>query len=74
MSARRKTRTSREQTAPAAQHLPPRIHSIPVTGDNSLVPDESVAEAESELGQNEWVDPETGDLAEGEAPPRLGEE
>lgn len=35
---------------------------------------ESLAEAESELGQNEWIDPETGELAQGESPPRLGEE
>lgn len=73
MTIRRKRRAKSEDNAPA-QHLPPRVHSIPVPGENSLVPDETLAEAESELGQNEWIDPEVGELAEGEAPPRLQEE
>jgi hypothetical protein len=58
----------------ASTHLPPRVHSVPVPEEDDLIPDETPAEAESELGQNEWIDPEIGELAEGEAPPRLEEE
>ncbi len=39
-----------------------------------LGPVESLQEAESEIGVADWIDPETGEPAEGLAPPRLGEE
>jgi hypothetical protein len=34
-------------------------------------PGETLAEAEAELGINEWVDSETGAPAEGQSPPHL---
>lgn len=34
-------------------------------------PGESLREAESELGLNEWLDSETGSPAEGQSPPHL---
>lgn len=34
-------------------------------------PGETVDEAEGELGLNDWVDEETGQVAEGQCPPRL---
>lgn len=37
-------------------------------------PGESLQEAESELGIADWLDPETGEPAEGLSPPRLDEE
>lgn len=37
-------------------------------------PVESLQEAEHEIGVADWIDPETGEPAEGLAPPRLGEE
>ncbi len=39
---------------------------------DDLEPGESLQEAESELGISVWIDPETGEPAEGMAPPRLG--
>ena len=41
-------------------------------GDSQyLVPGESLEDAESEIGIADWIDPETGDPAEGMAPPHL---
>lgn len=37
-------------------------------------PGETLQEAESELGIADWIDPETGEPAEGLSPPRLDEE
>ena len=37
-------------------------------------PGETLQEAESELGIADWIDPETGALAEGLSPPRLDED
>ncbi|HEY0825300.1 MAG TPA: hypothetical protein VGD76_16045 [Ramlibacter sp.] len=34
-------------------------------------PGESLADAEDELGLNAWLDPETGEPAEGQSPPHL---
>lgn len=35
------------------------------------VPGETLAEAEDEIGVATWIDPETGEPAEGQAPPHL---
>lgn len=37
-------------------------------------PGETVQEAESEIGVADWIDPETGEPAEGLAPPRLDQD
>jgi hypothetical protein len=37
-------------------------------------PGESLQEAEDELGVADWVDPDTGELAEGQSTPRLNDE
>jgi hypothetical protein len=37
-------------------------------------PGEALQEAESEMGIADWIDPETGDPAEGSCPPHLGQE
>jgi hypothetical protein len=42
--------------------------------EESPVPGETLQEAESELGIADWIDPETGELAEGSSPPRIDEE
>ncbi len=39
--------------------------------ESSLGPGESLEEAEDELGQASWIDPDTGELAEGQSRPRL---
>jgi hypothetical protein len=37
-------------------------------------PGETLAEAESELGVADWIDPDSGDLAEGQAPTHIERE
>lgn len=39
--------------------------------DGIPAPGESLEEAEDELGQASWIDPDTGELAEGQSRPRL---
>ena len=41
---------------------------------DDLEPGESLQEAEAEIGIADWIDPETGEPAEGSCPPRLDEE
>lgn len=42
--------------------------------ESALQPGESLQEAESEIGIAEWIDPETGEPAEGPCPPHLDED
>jgi len=42
--------------------------------EESPAPGETLQEAESELGIADWIDPDTGGLAEGLSPPRIDEE
>lgn len=42
--------------------------------ENAPQPGESLQEAESEIGIAEWIDPETGEPAEGTCPPHLDPE
>ncbi len=45
------------------------------SGDASMwAPDETLAEAESELGLSDWVDGETGELAQGQSPTHIERE
>lgn len=41
---------------------------------SAWAPDETLAEAESEIGVADWIDPESGEPAEGQSPPRLSDE
>lgn len=43
-------------------------------GQEQLTPGETLHEAESDIGINEWMDAETGEPAEGQSPPHLEEE
>lgn len=42
--------------------------------EESVEPGESVQEAEDEIGISDWVDPDTGELAEGQSTPHLRDE
>ena len=42
--------------------------------DDEAAPGESLEEAEDELGIADWIDPDTGELAEGLSTPRLHDE
>lgn len=41
--------------------------------EEAPAPGESLQEAEQELGMSDWIDPETGEPAEGQSPPHLDE-
>jgi hypothetical protein len=43
-------------------------------GESAWVPGETLREAEGEIGIADWIDPETGDPAEGQAPPHFERE
>ena len=42
--------------------------------DQALAPGETLAEAESEIGLSDWIDPETGGPADGPQSPHLPDE
>jgi len=42
--------------------------------ERESVPGETLQEAEQEIGIADWIDPETGEPAEGQSPPHLEEE
>lgn len=44
------------------------------TDEEAPEPGESLQEAEDEIGIADWIDPETGEPAEGQSPPRLDDE
>ncbi|MSQ88443.1 MAG: hypothetical protein EXR32_04115 [Betaproteobacteria bacterium] len=44
------------------------ITDMQETGDTAYEPGESLAEAESEIGIADWIDPDTGEPAEGGGP------
>jgi hypothetical protein len=43
-------------------------------GEETSEPGETLQEAEDELGVTDWIDPDTGELAEGQSTPRLHDE
>ncbi len=44
------------------------------TSEETSEPGESLQEAEDEIGVADWIDPETGSLAEGQSTPRFHDE
>jgi len=46
------------------------VEDMEYSADSDYEPGESVAQAEAEIGISEWVDPDTGELAE-ELTPRI---
>ena len=43
-------------------------------GEESAEPGETLQEAEDEIGVSDWIDPDTGELAEGQSTPHLHDE
>lgn len=73
------TRRKAPAPAPAARKYPhhPSIPSRdPYAADRGSdeADAQSLHEAEGDIGINDWLDPETGEPAEGQSPPRLEEE
>jgi hypothetical protein len=73
----------RAKAAPAKEHVhnPSAAAAVGPAGaagetvsEEALAPAAALQAAESELGMNEWLDPETGEPAEGQSPPHLEEE
>lgn len=44
------------------------------TSDEALAPIETLHDVEREMDLADWIDPQTGTLAEGGSPPRINEE
>lgn len=51
-----------------------RADMVDAADEDAPQPGETLQEAEREIGIAEWIDPETGEPAEGPLPPRLDEE
>lgn len=51
-----------------------RADMLGTADEDTPQPGESLQEAEQEIGISEWIDPETGEPAEGACPPHLDEE
>lgn len=51
-----------------------QAHMLDAADENAPQPGEELPEAESEIGIAEWLDPETGEPAEGSCPPHLDAE
>ena len=49
------------------------VEDMQASGGNDYEEGESLEEAESEIGISDWIDPETGEPAEGSAPHRSDE-
>ena len=47
------------------------LDDLNASAEGALEPGESLAEAEDEIGVADWIDPETGEPAEGLSPPHL---
>lgn len=57
-------------------HLP-HHPAVPAPADpygSAPDPVEALRQVEDEIGINDWIDPETGEPAEGHSPPRIEEE
>lgn len=59
---------------PAPKRAEPRKpRSVPILPEPPLA-EETLSEAEEEIGIHDWLDPDTGEPAEGQAPPHLVDE
>ena len=64
------TQDGKQQFGPFASHA--EAFADMHNGDpDDVEPGETLQEAEAELGLSEWIDPDTGELAEGMGHPRL---
>lgn len=65
---------------PPKKSHPPRHPAVPEVDASELAenespePAETLREAEEEIGINEWLDPDTGEPAEGQSPPHIERE
>ncbi len=68
------------QTADGSQEFGPfesleaALADMQSAGDDGAEPGETLQEAEDELGVADWIDPDTGELAEGLGTPHLRDE
>jgi hypothetical protein len=64
----------RQQFGPFESREVALANMIDEAEDEAPQPGETLPEAESEIGIADWIDPETGEPAEGSCPPRLERE
>lgn len=64
---------SKQEFGPFAS-LEEAMADMQSSDEESPAPGETLQEAESELGISDWIDPDTGGLAEGLSPPHIDEE
>ncbi len=64
---------SKQEFGPFAS-LEEALADMQSSDEESPAPGETLQEAESELGISDWIDPETGEPAEGLSPPHIDEE
>jgi hypothetical protein len=50
------------------------LADMQLASEETSEPGETLQEAEDELGLADWIDPDTGELAEGQSTPRLHDE
>ncbi len=68
------------QTADGTQEFGPfdtveaALADMESAGEDGSGPGETLQEAEDELGVADWIDPDTGELAEGQSTPHLSDE
>lgn len=68
------------QTADGTQEFGPfdtleaALADMESAGEEGAEPGETLQEAEDELGVADWIDPDTGELAEGQSTPHLRDE
>jgi len=63
-----------EEAGPFATMEEALADMVPVDADEEAEPGESLEEAEDEIGIADWIDPDTGEPAEGLSTPRLHDE
>ena len=70
----RAKRADHGHTSNAAAAVGPAGAAGETVPDEALGPAAALRQAEGEIGINEWLDPQTGEPAEGQSPPHLEED
>ncbi|MBK6007347.1 hypothetical protein JJB11_14695 [Ramlibacter ginsenosidimutans] len=67
-------RQPKKSPVPPRHPAAPEVDAGELADAESLDPAETLREAEEEIGINEWLDPDTGEPAEGQSPPHIERE
>lgn len=61
----------RQEFGPFETYEDAQADMLAADGDDAASPGEALQEAEDEIGIADWIDPDTGEPAEGQSPPHL---